>query len=79
MRSTPHRCLTRGDANCSSPRLHLGDSAGSAGVDTVGRFLCPCHGSRFDLAGRVVCIVPAPINLDIPEYRFTATSTLQIG
>jgi hypothetical protein len=36
-------------------------------------------GSVFDLAGRVVKNVPAPINLEIPDYRFTAASTLQIG
>jgi len=43
-------------------------------------FLCPCHGSRFDLAGRVVKGVPAPRNLDIPPYHFeNAGQTIVIG
>lgn len=35
-----------------------------------GGFFCPCHGSYFDLAGRVFTNVPAPINLEVPPYRF---------
>ncbi|HSP59400.1 MAG TPA: ubiquinol-cytochrome c reductase iron-sulfur subunit [Halomonas sp.] len=35
-----------------------------------GGFFCPCHGSYFDLAGRVFSNVPAPINLEVPPYRF---------
>jgi ubiquinol-cytochrome c reductase iron-sulfur subunit len=43
-------------------------------------FLCPCHGSRFDLAGRVVKNVPAPRNLDIPPYHFlNGGKTIVIG
>lgn len=62
-----------------SPKLLLDDSAMNAELHAPGGFLCPCHGSRFDLAGRVVKNVPAPTNLDIPEHRFTGPTTLTIG
>ena len=62
-----------------TPNLRLGDSALNAELHAPGGFLCPCHGSRFDLAGRVVKNVPAPTNLDIPDHHFTSKSTLQIG
>lgn len=42
-------------------------------------FLCPCHTSKFDLAGRVFKAGPAPANLVIPEYRFEGDSRLVIG
>jgi ubiquinol-cytochrome c reductase iron-sulfur subunit len=44
-----------------------------------GGFYCPCHGSKFDLAGRVFTGVPAPLNLAVPPYRFVNDSTIQIG
>lgn len=44
-----------------------------------GGFYCPCHGSKFDLAGRVFKSVPAPINLEVPPYRFVNGTTLVIG
>jgi ubiquinol-cytochrome c reductase iron-sulfur subunit len=44
-----------------------------------GGFYCPCHGSKFDLAGRVFTGVPAPLNLVVPPYRFVNDSTIQIG
>ncbi len=47
--------------------------------DWAGGFYCPCHGSRFDLAGRVVKNVPAPTNLAVPPYAFVDDSTIRIG
>jgi ubiquinol-cytochrome c reductase iron-sulfur subunit len=44
-----------------------------------GGFFCPCHGSRFDLAGRVYKSVPAPTNLVVPPYRFLADGLILIG
>jgi ubiquinol-cytochrome c reductase iron-sulfur subunit len=44
-----------------------------------GGFYCPCHGSRFDLAGRVFRNVPAPRNLEVPPYTYTGPLTLLIG
>lgn len=41
-------------------------------------FICPCHGSEFDLAGRVAVGVPAPRNLDIPTYHFSADGKILI-
>lgn len=44
-----------------------------------GGFFCPCHGSRFDLAGRVYKSVPAPTNLRVPPYRFIRDDVIMIG
>lgn len=44
-----------------------------------GGFFCPCHGSKFDLAGRVYEGVPAPINLQVPQYHFQGDNTVIIG
>ena len=47
--------------------------------DWVGGFLCPCHGSTFDLAGRVFKNKPAPDNLEVPPYMYLSDSKLLIG
>ncbi len=47
--------------------------------DWPGGFLCPCHGSTYDLAGRVFKNKPAPQNLDIPRYMFTSATHVVIG
>ena len=44
-----------------------------------GGYLCPCHGSKYDLAGRVFSGVPAPYNLPVPPYHFSNAGTLRIG
>lgn len=49
------------------------------GPDWLGGFYCPCHGSKFDLAGRVYAGVPAPTNLTVPPYRYLSDSTILIG
>ena len=45
----------------------------------VGGFYCPCHGSTFDLAGRVYKGAPAPANLEIPKYKFINDTTILVG
>lgn len=49
------------------------------GADWKGGFFCPCHGSRFDLAGRVYRGVPAPTNLEIPPHKYMSDTLLLIG
>ena len=44
-----------------------------------GGYYCPCHGSKYDLAGRVFEGVPAPLNLPIPPYHFPDDKTLRVG
>jgi len=48
-------------------------------ADWLGGFFCPCHGSKFDFAGRVYKGVPAPTNLDIPPHKFVAEHVVLIG
>jgi ubiquinol-cytochrome c reductase iron-sulfur subunit len=49
------------------------------GAQWPGGFYCPCHGSKFDLAGRVFKNVPAPTNLTVPPHRFLSEAVLLIG
>ena len=49
------------------------------GDEWLGGLFCPCHGSRYDMAGRVYEAQPAPTNFVVPPYRFDDDSTLTIG
>lgn len=49
------------------------------GSDWLGGFFCPCHGSKFDLSGRVYAGVPAPTNLVIPPHSYESDSIIVIG
>ncbi len=49
------------------------------GPDWPGGFYCPCHGSKFDFAGRVFRNVPAPLNLEVPRHRFLSDAVALIG
>jgi ubiquinol-cytochrome c reductase iron-sulfur subunit len=49
------------------------------GANWPGGFLCACHGSKFDLAGRVFKSVPAPTNLKVPPHRYVNDTTILIG
>jgi|TARA_B100000686_G_scaffold139957_1_gene147332 ubiquinol-cytochrome c reductase iron-sulfur subunit len=58
--------------------FELGASSGLSD-DWLGGFFCPCHGSKFDLAGRVYKNVPAPTNLEVPPYSFISDNRVLIG
>ena len=61
-------------------RFEAGASAdGVLTADWPGGFFCPCHGSKFDLSGRVFAGVPAPTNLEIPPYSFADERHIVIG
>jgi ubiquinol-cytochrome c reductase iron-sulfur subunit len=61
------------------PKQHFAPGDAVLGTDWPGGFLCPCHGSRFDMAGRVFNGSPASTNLRIPPYSFPDENTLIIG
>jgi ubiquinol-cytochrome c reductase iron-sulfur subunit len=58
-------------------KLTPGDATVSA--DWPGGFFCPCHGSKFDISGRVFKDVPAPTNLPVPPYRYLSDTRILIG
>lgn len=64
---------------CSPNSVPAGTHNPSVGQDWQGGFFCPCHGSFFDLAGRVFKNVPAPSNLEIPPHKYLSDSKLLIG
>jgi len=61
-----------------SPQMKPADAKAEMGADWAGGFYCPCHGSKFDLAGRVFRGAPAPTNLVVPPYTLSETK-LVIG
>jgi ubiquinol-cytochrome c reductase iron-sulfur subunit len=62
-----------------SPTFRPDVGAADLGADWEGGFFCPCHGSKFDLAGRVYKSVPAPTNLVIPPHSYLSETELVIG
>ena len=64
---------------CSPTSVPAGSANPGVGADWPGGFLCPCHGSTFDGAGRVYRNKPAPTNLEIPPHRFVDAQRLVIG
>ncbi len=61
------------------PTFRPTPGAADLGASWPGGFYCPCHGSKFDLAGRVFKNVPAPTNLTVPPHHFVSASILLIG
>jgi ubiquinol-cytochrome c reductase iron-sulfur subunit len=64
---------------CSPTAVAQGSANPSAGADWPGGFFCPCHGSTFDLAGRVYKNKPAPTNLEVPPQQYLSDTRLLIG
>jgi ubiquinol-cytochrome c reductase iron-sulfur subunit len=62
-----------------SPTFRKEVAPADLGAEWPGGFYCPCHGSKFDLAGRVFKGVPAPINLRVPPYQYLADGKILIG
>jgi ubiquinol-cytochrome c reductase iron-sulfur subunit len=62
-----------------SPQMKTVEAKAEMGGDWLGGFYCPCHGSKFDYAGRVFKGAPAPLNLPVPPYAYLSDTTLLIG
>lgn len=62
-----------------SPTFRPEIAPADLGAEWKGGFFCPCHGSRFDLAGRVYQGVPAPTNLVVPPHMYLADTRVLIG
>ena len=69
-------CTHLGCAPKFRPEVGAADLGGD---EWLGGFFCPCHGSKFDLAGRVYKGVPASANLEVPPYTFESDNVLVIG
>tara|TARA_B110000116_G_scaffold85396_1_gene74355 strand:- start:1478 stop:2071 length:594 start_codon:yes stop_codon:yes gene_type:complete len=62
-----------------SPLYKPNSKSAELGLDWKGGFFCPCHGSKFDLSGRVHSGMPAPYNLEVPPYYFASKDKIIIG
>ncbi|HSC67556.1 MAG TPA: ubiquinol-cytochrome c reductase iron-sulfur subunit [Cellvibrio sp.] len=84
----PERAINKEFAILLGVCTHLGcapafrpdvGAADLGGEKWQGGFFCPCHGSKYDLAGRVYVAVPAPLNLEVPPHRYESDSVVVIG
>ncbi|MFC1681655.1 ubiquinol-cytochrome c reductase iron-sulfur subunit [Pseudomonadota bacterium] len=64
---------------CSPVQKFAIGPASGISDDWPGGFFCPCHGSKFDMAGRVYKNVPAPDNLEVPPYKFLNDTLILVG
>lgn len=62
-----------------SPTFRPEVAPADLGADWVGGYFCPCHGSRYDLAGRVYKAQPAPLNLPVPPHSYESETVIVIG
>lgn len=69
-------CTHLGCAPMYRPEVGAADLGGD---EWLGGFFCPCHGSKYDMAGRVYKGVPAPTNLDVPPYSYESDDVIVIG
>jgi len=61
------------------PEYRPRDKAGDLGANWLGGFFCPCHGSQYDLSGRVIDGSPAPLNLPVPPYFYSEKQVVRVG
>jgi ubiquinol-cytochrome c reductase iron-sulfur subunit len=69
-------CTHLGCAPQFRPEVGAKDLGGDS---WLGGFFCPCHGSKFDLAGRVYKSVPAPLNLEVPPHAYITDTLIVVG
>lgn len=62
-----------------SPKRKTAEAKAEMGGDWLGGFYCPCHGSKFDYAGRVYKGAPAPTNLEVPPHMYLSENKIVVG
>ena len=80
-RSSPSTWCSSASARTSVARRSTSSrrATSRSRADWQGGFFCPCHGSKFDISGRVFKNVPAPTNLPVPPYQFVTDTRILIG